>query len=330
MASKAVCSSIFYQNFSATTILSLLSLDNIKETKTESMKQLKIDLEEIRSSITKDLQAFQELVDRYIPQIEPAAHPKLESLKFRAIVQTFEHGCIESILFNELVTEKLIENNEFISPEIFNMVPQKEGDQQEEDCDDKTFFRVRTICYDTFVTKLHLLNRYTHELNEALSHLEKSHIDENARPYLTTLFKTLDMTQESAPILEKFQDVFNRYSGIKNGTLTPYVKKRDEVKASLTHLKNHTLQRGVDIIGRCNSRFLPLTISAAIAKACRYGSSSPKELEAFSSNEPYTGELKVLSSTESPLHFQMQADIKGSPEEPAAATPPLGFKKKSK
>lgn len=326
MASKAVSSSISYHEFSTNVILSLLSLDNIKETKTESMTQLKKDLEEIRHSITTDLQAFQELVDRHIPQIEATSNPELESLKFRAIVQTFEHGRIESSLFNELVTKNLIENNEFISPETFNMIPQREGDQQEEDYDDKTFYRVRTICYDTFVTKLQLLNRYTHELDTALTHLEKSHIDENARPYLTTLFKALDMTQEGSPILEKFQDVFNKYSGIKNGNFAPYVKKRDEVKARLSHLKNHTLQRGVDIIGRCNSRFLPLTLSAAIAKACRYGSTSPKELDAFSSNESYIEELTALSSIDS----TPQADSRSIPEEPAAATQGSGSKKKSK
>ncbi len=297
MTCKATSSSISYSNFSADTILSLVSLDNIETgTKTEAMKALKTNLESIRNTITNDLQAFQALVDKHIPQIEDTSNPTLEGLKFKAIVQTFEHGCIESTLFNELVSAKLIENNQFILPEVFDITPVKEEPQQKPDNDETAIFRVRTSCYDSFVKKLQLLNRYTHELTSALDHLDNSHVNQDTRPYLTTLFRTLDMTREGSPILEKFQEVFNKYSGIKSGFLDPYLQKRDETKAALTHLKNHTLQRGLDIISRCDHGVLLLTLSAAISKALRYSTSSPKELDVLSSNEPYIEELNALSS----------------------------------
>ncbi|MEI8299982.1 MAG: hypothetical protein WCG10_00015 [Chlamydiota bacterium] len=302
MASKMLCSSISYQDYPAATILALLSLDNIAtETKTENMKHLKTNLDSIRRTIADDLQAFQALVNHHIPQLENTANPKLETLKFQAIVQTFEYGYIESSLFNELVTEKLIENNQFISsPDIFNMIP------TEEHKDGSTIFRVRTVCYHTFVNNLQLLNRYTHELKSGLDHLEKNEINENTRPRLITLLQTLGMSKEGDPILNKFINIFDKYSGIKIGTLAPYIKKRDEIKQQLMGLNNHTLQRGRDIIHRCTKGVALLaTVSAAIDKAYRYVAPSPKELDQLSSHEPYVEELKFLSK--SPQHTRINS-----------------------
>jgi hypothetical protein len=326
MASKSLSSSISYSSFPAHDILSLLSLDNIDtETKTANMKQLKTELESIRQTVVHELHAFQALADKYIPQIEESSDLLLQSFKYKAIVQSLEHGRVEHVLFTKLQSNHLIVNNRFEShPDLFNMIPQQQKDTPEGP------FVVRTVCYDTFVEKLQLLNRYTYELQTAVQDLDNRHINEETRPYLTVLFKALDITKDGSLILEKLKDVFDRYSGIKSGIFSPYLKKKDETKAYLIHIKQHTFQRGLDMIARCEGGILPTTFSAALSKVLRYSplNTSPPELDVLSSNDAYIEELEALSSTKDVEEVLTTSESLSTSAPPSSTSPTKTPKKK--
>ncbi|MBM3191713.1 MAG: hypothetical protein FJZ63_03540 [Chlamydiae bacterium] len=299
------------------TALDILTLFQINSTiyTTSEMQTLKQELQHTLEKGDSEIEDFLKYTDALIPQQPISTDAANEAFKYQVITQTLEEGILPIALFEQLQERKLIDNHRFtLAPTLFEIEPQVS--------EDKKTVKVRNTSYRSFCIRLHQINRYVVELQSALAHLEQIGICNEKAKNLSPLFTALNISKDtSTPILQRFQEIFDKYCGLQGGLLKNALKTQEILKTTLLHIKSHPLQRGKNHITTVNSP-LSTSLAAAVAKGLRYfiPPSSSSELDTLAPHEAYAKELECIA--------QKRLSAATTVPKPVPQPPPASDKKK--